>query len=78
MQGTLSLGVLLAALVALAGWAGYLLVRLYRACPIARLMPAPQPRAHPAQARPHPAQARAHPADDPAGSEAPSAPQPVA
>ena len=68
MQGTLSLGVLVAALVAFAGWAGYLLVRLYRACPIARLTPAPQARAHPAQTQAHPADSEDHPAT----------PQPVA
>jgi hypothetical protein len=33
MHGMLSLTVLVAAFVGLAGWAGYLSVRLYRACP---------------------------------------------
>jgi hypothetical protein len=36
MHGTLSLAVLVAACAGLAGWIGYLLVRLYRACPAVR------------------------------------------
>jgi hypothetical protein len=36
MHGMLSLGILVAAFAGLAGWAGYLLVRLYRACPAPR------------------------------------------
>jgi hypothetical protein len=36
MHGMLSLAVLVAASVGLAGWIGYLLVRLYRACPAVR------------------------------------------
>jgi hypothetical protein len=47
MHGTLSLAVLVAACAGLAGWIGYLLVRLYRACPAVRataaLPPAPDP-----------------------------------
>jgi hypothetical protein len=40
MHGMLSLGILVAALAGLAGWAGYLIVRLYRACPAPRSAPA--------------------------------------
>jgi hypothetical protein len=36
MHGMLSLTVLVAACAGLAGWIGYLLVRLYRACPAVR------------------------------------------
>ena len=36
MHGMLSLAVLVAACTGLAGWIGYLLVRLYRACPAVR------------------------------------------
>ena len=36
MHGMLSLAVLVAASAGLAGWIGYLLVRLYRACPAVR------------------------------------------
>ena len=36
MHGMVSLGVLVAACAGLAGWIGYLLVRLYRACPAVR------------------------------------------
>jgi hypothetical protein len=36
MHGMLSLAVLVAACAGLAGWVGYLLVRLYRACPAPR------------------------------------------
>jgi hypothetical protein len=37
MHGMLSLAVLAAAFAGLAGWIGYLLVRLYRACPADRV-----------------------------------------
>jgi hypothetical protein len=37
MHGMLSLAVLAAASAGLAGWIGYLLVRLYRACPADRV-----------------------------------------
>jgi hypothetical protein len=36
MHGMLSLAVLVAACAGLGGWIGYLLVRLYRACPAVR------------------------------------------
>jgi hypothetical protein len=41
MHGMLSLAVLVAAFAGLAGWIGYLLVRLYRACPAVRVTPEP-------------------------------------
>jgi hypothetical protein len=41
MHGMLSLAVLVAACAGLAGWIGYLLVRLYRACPAARVTALP-------------------------------------
>jgi hypothetical protein len=40
MHGMVSLAVLVAAFAGLAGWIGYLLARLYLACPAARLTPA--------------------------------------
>jgi cytoskeletal protein RodZ len=39
MHGMLSLGVLVAAFVGLAGWTGYLSVRLYRTCPAGQTQP---------------------------------------
>jgi hypothetical protein len=48
MHGMLSLAVLVAAFAGLAGWIGYLLVRLYRACPAARATAAPPSAAGPA------------------------------
>jgi hypothetical protein len=39
MHGMLSLAVLVAAFVGLAGWATFVAVRLYRACPAARQRP---------------------------------------
>jgi hypothetical protein len=39
MHGMLSLWVLVAAFAVLAGWAAYLSVRLYRACPAVRARP---------------------------------------
>ena len=42
MHGMLSLGILVAALTAFAGWAAFVSVRLYRACPAGRADPAPQ------------------------------------
>jgi hypothetical protein len=72
MHSMLSLGVLVAALAALAGWAGYLLVRLYRACPIERLTPAPL-------THDDPGEPAGTDSDDAADSEdQPSTPQPVA
>ncbi len=41
MHGMLSLAVLAAAFAGLAGWIGYLLVRLYRACPADRVTAGP-------------------------------------
>jgi len=40
MHGMLSVAVLVAAFIGLAGWIGYLLVRLYLASPAARATPA--------------------------------------
>ena len=48
MHGMLSLAVLVAAFAALAGWIGYLLVRLYRACPAVRATAAQPPAPDPA------------------------------
>jgi predicted lipid-binding transport protein (Tim44 family) len=39
MHGMLSLAVLVTAFVGLAGWAGYVSVRLYRACPAGKTPP---------------------------------------
>ena len=51
MHGMLSLGVLVAAFAGLAGWIGYMLVRLYRACPVGR-SPTARPSAHDLADRP--------------------------
>jgi predicted lipid-binding transport protein (Tim44 family) len=59
MHGMLSLAVLVAAFAGLAGWIGYLLVRLYLACPAARLTPAHSPADSPGGCLADPA----HPAD---------------
>ena len=48
MHGMLSLAVLAAAFAGLAGWIGYLLVRLYRACPADRVTDVPPPAREPA------------------------------
>jgi hypothetical protein len=48
MHGMLSLAVLVAAFAGLAGWIGYLLVRLYRACPAVRVTAALPSAADPA------------------------------
>jgi hypothetical protein len=70
MHGMVSLAVLVAAFAGLAGWIGYLLARLYLACPAARLTPAQSPAALPAPAAPAPAAgpAGSSPAGDPAAS----------
>jgi hypothetical protein len=43
MHGMLSLAVLVAAFAGLAGWATFVAVRLYRACPAARQRPPRSP-----------------------------------
>ena len=52
MHGMLSLAVLVAAFAGLAGWIGYLMVRLYRACPAVRATA--EPPSAPDPARPPP------------------------
>lgn len=52
MHGMLSLSVLVAAFVGLAGWVGYVSVRLYRACPAGRTPPATTDDTHPTDTTP--------------------------
>lgn len=52
MHGMVSLAVLVAALMGLAAWAGYVSFRLYRACPAARSSPAPHLAPEPGTALP--------------------------
>ena len=67
MHGMLSLAVLVAAFAGLAGWIGYLLARLYLACPPVRLTPAQSPAAQAARVSAA-GPAGSSPAGDPAAS----------